>query len=518
MEFDKLMACYNAFAEENRQTYDELLKCVRQGNLVPFFGAGISYWAYPGWKTTLTKFAEDFPCKTEVNELLAENKYEDAASVIERARGKKAFPENMVALFSPDKMDKPSKKRPEYLNYIPQIFHGTIITTNFDRCIERVFEDNNRPVPERVIPQEHFQLQQIEELIRLQKPLLVKMHGDVYDQAHLVFTKEAYDKTYGEDVVDFDKPIPHILKLLLNRSPLLFLGCSLNMDRTCNVIRNCNNKQNHSTHFAIMELPKETENTENPFQPKWRDPEKGMKPEFKKRRDFLVQQQGIKVIWYPYGMHEDALNAFFEKLFQDLGLHTPQESPISSISNNPLGCVNIWTPAQNDDRNACKLEAIRNSNSLCLMAETGYSFLAPTAQFRSYIDRFLSNRGTVHVLLNTAKTKHPFLTEDQKRYINIKRDMALKGYRYLKQRFGDQIILKQISYYLPAAILITNRYCFFEPYIQDEEKRQQTGFDTFEMMIDKDVSEDGYHTMLNYFNHLFAFGTEYVKSYKSRGN
>ena len=182
---------------------------------------------------------------------------------------------------------------------------------------------------------------------------------------------------------------------------------------------------------------------------------------------------------------------------------------------NPLGLAEIWLPKENDRRNVSKNEAISSSASLCLMAETGHSFLAPTQKFRSNVESLLEKGGTVHILLNDATTEHPFLSEEQKEHIAAKRKLALRGYDDLKKRFHSRIILRTISYYLPATILLTDRYGYFEPYIQIEEERQQKGFDTFELMFDKAVSKIGYDVLLHYFDLLFENGTEYKKPRRS---
>lgn len=524
MTFDELMGCYTKFGEENEQVYQQLLEFARSRNLVPFFGAGISCWAYPGWKTALTKLAKNLSCRAEVDALLKENRYEEAASRIEAEDGgKAAFCATMCRLFSPNTMQKKAGKRPAYMDLFPGIFQGPVITTNFDRCIECVFADNHKAIQDTVMPKDSFQKEKTVKMIHEQKPLLVKMHGDVKDPDHLVFTQEAYDETYGKTGVDFRKPLPRLLRLLLERNPILFVGCGLSADRTCSVIREC---AQNGTHFAVMELPKETRNEKDPLKPKWESRRCGLNPEFRKRRDFLVTEQNLNVIWYPNGMHNEALTAFFERLARDLapeaepGTKAKPEAklkpkpepkpkaPAAVLPDNALGCVEIWVPERNEERNVRKQEAIRESETLYLTAETGHSFLAATGRFRGCVDRLLKRGGCVRIVLNDDTAERPFLTEKQRKYITSKRNLALWGYDDLKERYPDKIFLKTVDFYLPASILLTDRYGFFEPYIQNEEQRQKKGFDTFELMLDKAASESGYNTLLEYFKCLFRRGTD----------
>lgn len=498
MTFDELMDCYDMFGEQNRQVYQDLLGCAKRRNLIPFFGAGISYWAYPGWKATLTDLAKNrsCSCSAEVDALLKGNQYEAAASRIEaELGGKETFCRALSNVFSENVMDEKHAERPAYMNIFPEIFQGPVITTNFDRCIEKVFADNRKPIQDTVTPENPFQKEKTERMIHEQKPLLVKMHGDINNPDHLVFTKESYDETYGGTDIDFSKPLPRTLKLLLERSPVLFVGCGLNADRTCSVIRECAQNGRKGTHFAIMEMPEET----------WGSRDNGLNPEFQKRRDFLVTQQNLSVIWYPHGKHNEALTAFFRKLSQDIKVDP-------SVPVYPLGCVKIWVPERNEERNECKKRAIRESKNLYLMAETGHSFLTQNAQFRACVNQLLNNKGNIRILLKDATVERPFLSEEQKEYIAQKRNMALAGYEKLKKEHRGKVFLKTVEYHLPASILITDRYGFFEPYIQNEEERNSKSFDTFELMFDRNVSEAGYNTLLSYFEQLFDYGTEYKKT------
>ena len=63
------------------------------------------------------------------------------------------------------------------------------------------------------------------------------MHGDIEDPTNLILTEDSYNEVYGKnpDEPDFDLAMPNFLRKILKKNPLLFLGCSLDKDRTCNV-------------------------------------------------------------------------------------------------------------------------------------------------------------------------------------------------------------------------------------------------------------------------------------------
>lgn len=83
---------------------------------------------------------------------------------------------------------------------------------------------------------------------------LLKLHGDYLHADKIVFTKEQYDICYGKNL---DSPYLSFLMNVLNTKVLLFLGCSLEEDRTMKLLEKI--ALNHSqTHYAIVENPSDT--------------------------------------------------------------------------------------------------------------------------------------------------------------------------------------------------------------------------------------------------------------------
>ncbi|MCH5278189.1 MAG: SIR2 family protein, partial [Christensenellaceae bacterium] len=317
MTFDELMGCYYVNElDSNKAVYDELVKKLKRHNLTPIIGAGLSCWAYPLWGKLLTDMAKGTGLEDEVDNLLKEYKYEDAASLIEEEYGKKRFLDFLRKKFDPEIARKKSSKRPQYQELIPQIFRGAIITTNFDHAIEHLFELNDMEQPMLLLP---HQCERIEQELRAQGSVLVKLHGDVNYWQELVLTKDAYNKTYGDNPLepDMNKPMPEALAKILKHNPALFLGCSLNTDRTYHVIKSC---ADSGVNFALLSLPDETENEAEPYKPHLRDDGK-LKSVLRSRINELYETLRIKVIWYPCGNHHtEALSAFFSKLAEDIGV------------------------------------------------------------------------------------------------------------------------------------------------------------------------------------------------------
>lgn len=333
MNFSELMDCFFISEEDNNQVaYNELLEAFKKHNITPIIGAGLSCWAYPLWSKMLQEQAKNYGIESEINELLNENKYEEAASKLEEQVKRHGFLRLLQRIFNISLIEKNKANRPNYLKKIPTLFHGPIITTNFDRVIEHLFEICQTRVPDMVIPSDDFQSDKIRTALQQNSPILVKIHGDIEDPAHLVLTKESYDSTYGgdSDNPDFELPMPKFLKTVLERTPVLFLGCSLHADRTCTIVQAC---AQGVQQFAFLELPKETENKKDPLHPNLKKENGKFLESFQERYNRIIGDLNIIPVWYPYGMHEEALNVFIAKLCADLDGDTPSYNPAGSADD-----------------------------------------------------------------------------------------------------------------------------------------------------------------------------------------
>lgn len=317
MTFQELMDSYYISEEDNNQiTYNKLLTFAQTKNITPVIGAGLSHWAYPLWKEMLEQQGKNYGLTEEISSLLKDSQYEKAASLLEKELTHNGMTHLLKQIFRSSLLEEKISNFPEYLKKIPILFTGPIITTNFDRAIEFIFHLTNTKLPDMVIPSDDFQSGKIKESLQQNTPLLIKMHGDIKDIEHLIFTEESYNAAYGNNTEhpDFTKEMPKFLQKIIERSPLLFLGCSLESDRTCTVIKNC---ALNCQLFAFIELPKETKNPDNNLKPLLKNNNKLIK-EFKDRYQNIVGNLNIQPIWYPYHMHQEAFDIFFTKLSEDL--------------------------------------------------------------------------------------------------------------------------------------------------------------------------------------------------------
>ncbi len=308
MTFQDLMDSFFIGQQSNNViTYQRLLKQM-DDRVTPVIGAGLSCWAgYPLWKRLLSDLAKGSFLEGEVEELLNQEEYEQAASALE-LKGVYEHNEYLRALseaFSPNKLQ--DKTHPAYQRWLDRLFPGPFVTTNFDVSLERLLN-----APHVITPESPFEDRELQSRIQRHDRMLIKLHGTVDDPEHMILTKERYDETYGPDPEnpDLTLSLPEALRKVFNGAPPLFLGCGLGPDRTCSVFRACKG----ASGFALVELPEETENKDNPFKPNLID-ENGLLPALSARRGFL-DSLNLDVIWYPHGKHE-AVGVLIEQLAKD---------------------------------------------------------------------------------------------------------------------------------------------------------------------------------------------------------
>ena len=316
MTFEELMGSFSINNDLcNRKVYGQLLAQLRDNRVTPVIGAGLSCWAgYPLWSALLKALAAGTHCDAAVKTLLNENRYEAAAAMLERFYTPGPFQDSLKEAFSPDKLDE--KKRPPEQRLLGMLFPGPIVTTNYDVSLERLLD-----APPVITPENDFDAAALTAAIQQNQRVLIKLHGTVDDPAHMILSEESYNRAYGSDPEqpDLSLPIPSALQRVFQAAPPLFLGCGLDADRTCAVLRACKG----ALGFALLSLPEETVNGDDPLSPKLFEGD-GFLPALQKRREQL-DAMGVRVIWYPKGQR-DAVKVLLEQLAEDLNL-SPAASP-----------------------------------------------------------------------------------------------------------------------------------------------------------------------------------------------
>ena len=254
-----------------------------QIGIIPFVGAGLSMpFGFPSWSRFLIDQAKKSGIETKIKRRLAKGKFEEAAEDLLKTRRKRAFIDAIGNEFGSHNLEGKALKGA--VSFLPRLASGPVITTNFDNVLEAVFKQAGMPF-EREIWGANADIS-TKALVQ-GKHFLIKIHGDAEDSENRVLTKSDYVRHYGStdgSSIDFNLPLPRLLRRMLLDRALLFLGCSLNQDRTISVLREISKSDDSIGHYAIVEQPK-------------------LKKKFYERSQFL-SEHNIRPIWYPYGRYD----------------------------------------------------------------------------------------------------------------------------------------------------------------------------------------------------------------------
>lgn len=176
------------------------------------------------------------------------------------------------------------------LRFLPEISHSCVITTNFDKVLEKVFEFSKKPFEGFMLgAQQNNKF--VTDLIKGDRCIL-KLHGSVGEEKTYVFTKSQYDKVYGAKL-SFKKELPKTLRQIFISHSLLFVGCSLEQDRTLELFQEVKKEGQFEIpqHYAILPQP--------------------LSHSDKRKKENYLREINIKTIWYPTNKHD-----FVEKILK----------------------------------------------------------------------------------------------------------------------------------------------------------------------------------------------------------
>ena len=294
--FESLRSCHPS----NKDNFDFLIRLMRRNVVIPFLGAGFSAnFGYPGWTDFLCEQAKTHHLSDAIQEL-KNREYEKAASILqEQLEGSMEY--TLMQAFGDHKYKV--QQSIKEIEELPKIFHSLILTTNFDEVVEMLYAKVNHEYINKLTPRSLKDVELSHKRIACGEPTLIKLHGDVATR-EFVLTEQEYNKIYGKGVLDVRLPLPSFLRDVLLSRVILFLGCSLEGDRTLQVIEQ--SRIDGSISFALLPLPENTENKDHPWSPYLVDKidEKEIeKQELVARREFL-NKHNIIPIWYPYKKYE----------------------------------------------------------------------------------------------------------------------------------------------------------------------------------------------------------------------
>lgn len=270
---------------EGQSTLLELVQGIQRKRIAPFIGAGLSLaLGFPSWSQALKEIRAKFDDIDlhEVDELISENKYLEAAQVLHQQDDS-----TLINFVSDRFIINPNYTQQDVfigaLKYLPEIAHGCVITTNFDKSLEKVFELSGKSFQgfmRGIQPMTTF----VKDLIKGERCLL-KLHGSVGEVDSYIFTMNQYDSAYGNPFI-FENPLPKTLRQIYISHSLLFLGCSLGKDKTLELFQKIKQDGEFEIpqHFAILPTPSTNA--------------------LKRDKERELRKINIKTIWYPAGEHE----------------------------------------------------------------------------------------------------------------------------------------------------------------------------------------------------------------------
>ncbi|MGP1256753.1 MAG: SIR2 family NAD-dependent protein deacylase [Kiloniellales bacterium] len=234
--------------EINVRRFDQLVERLYSGDVLPFVGAGVSVsGGFSSWKDHLKHQGQTAGLNAEdVAKALGEGRYEEIIDQIEASLGHDVFVQDIR-----DEFDR-TGSIPSTVYLLAELFKDTVITTNYDRLLEQAY-DVGEPDPVQIITSANAT-----DLPEPDKVTVIKLHGDIRQPQQCILSKNQYDAAYGNEHIDLELPIPKVLDYHFRNNSLLFLGCSLQNDRTVQVFDAI--KQRHigedlPQHFVIEQCP-----------------------------------------------------------------------------------------------------------------------------------------------------------------------------------------------------------------------------------------------------------------------
>lgn len=246
----------------------------RQGAVVPFVGAGMSATSgFPLWPSFLRSLARNMPAlEATVAAHLATGAFEEAAQAIIDVRGKIALTEDIHNRFGSHRRELQGP-----VQLLPGIFTGEVVTTNFDYVLSQAYQVAGKAFTTVFCGPE---LRNAPQRIGNDPRCLLRLHGQGDDDLGRVLTLAEYEAAYTAD-----RTLGGVLSAIIGLRSLLFVGCSLDQDRTLKALTQLRQASQVTPprHYAFLQLPE---------------------PGQREERTRLLSAAEIYPIYYPAGDHD----------------------------------------------------------------------------------------------------------------------------------------------------------------------------------------------------------------------
>ncbi|BDC48718.1 hypothetical protein F183_A10340 [Bryobacterales bacterium F-183] len=223
---------------------------LQRSSIVPFVGAGLSIpFGYPNWKDLLLGLAPNDAVRGEVRTFVDSSLFEEAAERVARKVAPDTFAEAIREAFK----RRPLEPNTEAVFELARMAPNLVLTTNLDTVLEDVFESAGKKFQWLLKGND---LHEASGAMQQGKSMLLKLHGNVEgNEDDWILTRAQYQRAYGDpDQPNPDLALPKLLEAAIVSKTILFLGCSLETDRTVRVLRAAV-KGRGLKHFALLQEP-----------------------------------------------------------------------------------------------------------------------------------------------------------------------------------------------------------------------------------------------------------------------
>ncbi|MFW1971776.1 SIR2 family protein [Acinetobacter bereziniae] len=243
--------------------FNRFVDVLKKKRVAPFVGAGVSRpYKYPLWGEAINdiiKRLEGISASEEKSGKPANKSLKEIKELFSKkdyiATVQKLYEHNKVIVDNTinSKFDGAEHRVLKgVIELIPQLTDGCVITTNFDKLLETVFEARHKPFQGFMHGiQQHSSF--ASKLVQGSRCIL-KLHGTFDANETYIFSKQQYDDAYGNSCLDYTKPLAKVLRQIFISHSLVFIGCSLEQDRTLELFLNVvdSNVFDIPNHFAFL--------------------------------------------------------------------------------------------------------------------------------------------------------------------------------------------------------------------------------------------------------------------------
>ncbi len=273
--------------------------------VVPFVGAGLSVdFGFPTWRAFLIDAAGDGRRRVarEARVLLRKGDFEGAAQALTQA-DPAAFEQMIRSHFARE--PELGEVETTAVWRVPILARGgPVVTTNFDRVLERVFSRRGAPFEDVAHGPDRDLFTQA--MVDGRSHLLM-LHGRAASAQGRVLTATQYTEAYDRAGVPSDpnrvNALPDLLHTVYATTHLLFLGSSLSDTRTLEILRRAARDRGPDfVHFSVLTRPRDREDH--------------------RRLEQTLSECHVRPIWIAAGRY-DLIPLLLDHVIERAGLRAP---------------------------------------------------------------------------------------------------------------------------------------------------------------------------------------------------